>query len=170
MKRRSLLATLGLVLVVGGVVLYACYRGDPRQREIHRIQKRLAGLAEALCFSAQDSALRRLTYAQSVAAFFADRTILDVSVGERVLQETMSRREIEQMAARRLAMRGMTVEFVDIAVTLGSNPTHATAHLTATIRISGEQEYSVQEFRFSLVKPEAVWLIEGVTTVKTMEQ
>jgi hypothetical protein len=158
------------VLVIAGGAVVWWYQRDPRQRETHRIQERLSSLAEAISFSPQDATLKRLSYPQTISGFFADPTTLDVAIGDRNIQETLTRAQLEEMAARRLGARGLSIQFLDIAVSLDSAITQATAHLTAKVQFAGDAEYSIQEFRFGLGKTNSNWVVHSVETLRTMEQ
>lgn len=170
MKRfkRTLLGAVTLLLLGSGLGLW--YFDDPHQRTRRLIRKRLLQLAEATSFKENDPPFARLAYAPRVTDFFGEAVELDITLGPRSAQETISRPNLRDgLTALRHTNRGLNVEFMDIVVNLASPPTHATAHLTSKIYFLGDPDYFVQEFRVDLEKPADDWLIRGVATVKTME-
>ena len=167
---RRLLVTLGLVIVVAIGFAFRAW-SDPKSREVRRIEKRLLGLASGLSFTEKGSPFQRLAYGDRVADFFADTTELDIAVGSREIQVTLSRGELRDRAlATRATAKGLSVQFMDVVVTLNERMDEATAHLTSKIYFTGEPDYWVQEFRLQLgkVHPEG-WRIRKITTIKTME-
>ena len=64
-------------------------------------------------------------------------------------------------------MHGLTVEFLDINVTVGPDQKSAVANLTAKAKVPGE-DFMVQELKFTLKKIQGAWLILRVETVKTL--
>jgi len=169
MMRRFLL-TLGLAIVVAvGFAVRAW--SDPKSREVRRIEKRLLGLASGISFTEQGSPFQRLAYGDRVADHFAESTELDITVGSREIQVTLSRGELRDRAlATRATAKGLSVQFMDVVVSLNEAMNEATAHLTSKIFFKGEPDYWVQEFRFELAKvhPEG-WKIRKIITIKTME-
>lgn len=169
MTRRILLVVGLLVVVVAGFGFRAW--SDPRSREVRRIEKRILGLAEVVSFGEPGSAFQRLAYGDRVADYFAESTELDITVGSREVQTTLTRGELRDRAlAIRATAKGLSVQFMDAVVTMNDAMDEATVHLTSKIYFTGEPDYWVQEFRFNLVRkhPEA-WRIRTIVTVKTME-
>lgn len=163
---------MGLALVAGVGAMGWRWWGDPQAREIRRVQHRVLELAEAVSFREQDSPFFRVGYAEKVAEYFANATELDVSLGARQARGAMTRSELKEGAAgMRATARGLSVQFMDVVVTLGEGMKDATAHLTSKIYFKGEPDYWVQEFRLTLAKEsDHVWRVRRISTVRTMIQ
>ncbi len=67
-------------------------------------------------------------------------------------------------------VNGVKIEFVDIVVKLDPDKQSATVDLTGKATMSGEHDFSVQEFKFLLKKVGRDWLIYRVETVKTLSR
>ena len=65
-------------------------------------------------------------------------------------------------------MSGLSVEFLDINVTVEPDRKSAAADLTLKARVAGEKDLIVQELKFTLRKIDGTWLIIRVETVKTL--
>lgn len=168
MTRRVLIILVG-ALLVGGLAIW-WVRRDPYAREVHRIQKRLAALAEAASFSPDEGLLNKVRYASRLSSFLSTNTHFSIAVGGETLEATLSRTEFEEVASRRMVAKGLNVEFLDVVAKPSEDLQEATAHLTARIRLSGDKEYIVQEFRIELRREEGEWLVAGLETVRTLEQ
>lgn len=169
MKRRVFAwMAVGVVVVV---VLGGRVWGDPRQREARRVEKRILALAEAVSFTDKDSPLLKLGYADKVGGFFAPTTDLDIILGNREAHATLSKAELtERAGAMRVAARGLSVQFLDAAVTLNEAMDQATVHLTSKIYFTGDADYWVQEFRLQLEKhAQQGWQVSRIATIRTME-
>lgn len=145
--------------------------GDPRVREMRRVEKRVLALAEAVSFTGKDSTFQRLAYPEKLGGFFAASTELDITLGAREAHATLLNDELKERAAvMRATAKGLSVQFLDVAVTLNDDLNEATAHLTSKIYFTGEPDYWVQEFRLQLSKQtELGWQIRRIATVRTME-
>ena len=169
MSRRRRVA-LGLIALLAAVVIAFFLNPDPRLRASRLVRSRLLGLASALSFKENDPSLVRLTYPARLAAFFAERTEADITLGARSAHQSVTRSEIESAAAGlRASNRGLSVQFFDIVVTPDLERGRAEAHLTARVFFLGDQDYLVQEFRLGLVKAEGTWRVHRMATVPTME-
>jgi hypothetical protein len=167
-KRRVIVWGVLVALALGG---FLWLQIDPTGREIRRIQRRLTQLAETASFHEGDPPLKKFGYPGSISKYFTDPTELDVSAGERNVNGTLTRSQLEEgAAALRATAPGLKIEFLDIAVELETPPTRATAHLTAKIHFLREPDYAIQEFRLTLAKVETDWLVERIETVRTMER
>lgn|GEM_PF-3132872 len=169
MKRRFFLLAGGAVVLAAGWGVLAW--GDPRNREMRRVEKRLLALAEAVSFSEKDSMFLRLGYPEKVRGFFGPTTELDITVGSREAHATLVNSELkERVGLMRATAKGLSVQFLDVAVTMNEALNEATAHLTSKIYFTGEPDYLVQEFRVQLGKQaEQGWRVSRIGTVRTME-
>lgn len=177
MNRRNFITLLAAAATTGTGLAW-WLRSDPRDREIRRIRTRLHNLATDLSFTEKDPPFARLGYADRITRYFHDRVDLDLAIGQYAASESLPRSRLpEGLVGLRLNNRGLSVEFIDIAVDLPDDALdpaaelpHASAHLTSKIYFTGERDYWVQEFRINLVRHQGTWLVRGVSTVRTMER
>jgi hypothetical protein len=168
-RRFLTLALVGAALALAGLLAAGAF-GDAQSREIRRVRQRLLKLAEAASFQEKDPPFAKLRYADRVTGYFATETEFDLQMGQRSPQGTFTRSQLhEGAAALRASGKGLSVEFIDIAVQLTPTPTQATAHLTSKIYFVGDPDYFVQEFRVGLEKSTNSWLVRRLETVRTME-
>lgn len=169
MKRRLLIWTGIVAVLAAGWGVRAL--GDPRTRELRRVEKRVLALAEAVSFTEKDSPFSRLGYPDKVIGYFGPTTELEITLGSREAHATLTNAELKERAgAMRVTARGLSVQFLDVAVTLNDAMDQATAHLTSKIYFTGEPDYWVQEFRLQLGKEaEHGWRVSRIETVRTME-
>jgi hypothetical protein len=132
------------------------------------IRKRLAELARTASFSSNEGPLAKLANVQKLPPFFANDVEITVDAPGRSQQTYHGRDELLQAAmGARTALSGLTVEFLDVIVSLAPDKEFATANLTAKARVPGE-DFTVQELKFTLKKIGGVWLIFRIETVKTL--
>ncbi|MBL9137024.1 MAG: hypothetical protein JNK85_14225 [Verrucomicrobiales bacterium] len=170
-RRRTIVG--GLVAAAGLVGAVAWTWASPEEREIRAIQKRLKSFARDVSFAGGGSPIQRLSYPSQVVDYFADPVQFQLAIGPWNSRGTViqTRAELQEgTTAYRASSKGLKVEFLDIAVTLEPSLTRATAHLTSTVHFVGDADYWVQEFRLTLIKESAVWRIQALATVRTMEQ
>lgn len=170
MTRRNALLAAAAALAIAGTV-GALLAADPHARESRRVHRRVAQLAQELTFPEGEPALRKLSYAERVSAFFAEAVDLSLSLGPRSREGTMTHAELEEgCRGMRATLRGLEVSFFDIQPTVDPDLRKATVHLTAKIYFKGDPDYFVQEFRLHLQRPEQVWRISKIETVRTMRR
>lgn len=169
MSRRLLIVLLIVFAIAGGAFLWL--RVDPRAQEIRRLEAHLGKLAGEVSFTESDPPFRRLGYPNRLSGFFANPTELDIAVGPRSAQGSLSRSQLEEGATTlRATARGLDVRFLDPSVELDDSMENATVHLTSRIFFTGDPDYLVQEFQFVLKKnPDGEWRIHRIATVRTME-
>jgi hypothetical protein len=80
------------------------------------------------------------------------------------------RDELQQAALAASRYDGITIEFLDVNVTLGPYTPTAIANLTARATVEGQHDFFVQEFNFMLKKVGGQWLIYRIESVKTLSQ
>jgi hypothetical protein len=157
-------AILLIVLVAAGYLCWHFLKDSPEEI----IRKRLRNVAQTASFAAEESPLMRLANAQRLSTFCT----LDVEVTvdtPRGDQRTMTGRdEILQAAGGvRSALKGLSIEFLDMEVVLGADKTSAVVNLTARASIPNDRDDYIQELRLTLRKTDGEWLISKVETVKT---
>lgn len=158
-----LLAALALVAL--GLWLWSVLFPSPEKI----IRKRIAALAAAASFPANEGPLVIASGAAKLAAYFSlDAQITFDAPGHG--QQTFSGRDEIQQAAllARKAVGSLKVEFLDLSVMLSPDKQNATVDLTAKGQVRGEASFYIQEMKFTLKKIEGKWLIVRIETVKTL--
>jgi len=157
-----LLALAGL-----GVWLWVTLFPNP----VRVIRKHLSELARAASFSGKEGLLAKAFNSEQFGSFFDNDVEVVVDVPGHSQQTFNGRAELVQAAlAVRSGLGSLTVEFLDINVTLSPDKQSAEVDLTGKARIAGEREFFVQELKFTLKKIGREWLIKKVETVKTLSK
>jgi hypothetical protein len=158
-----------LLLVAGSFAL-----GFWGWRFLHRspervIRRELAELARTACIPANEGNLPRLANAQKLASFFTTDVEIDFDLRGRFSQTISGRSELQEKAlAARAALSGLTVEFLDINVTVAPDGQSATADLTAKASLPGDTVPQVEEVKVDFKKVDGDWLIQHAENVKTL--
>ena len=135
----------------------------------HVIRKQLAELARTACVPANESNLAKLANAQKLASFFTPDVEITFDLPGRFSQTISGRAELQEKAlGARAALSGLTVEFLDVNVTVAPDGQSATADLTAKANLPGDSVPQVEEVKVSLKKVEGDWLIQHAENVKTL--
>lgn len=138
--------------------------------EAKRIQKRLHYVAGLITHAGKDGTLARMGRLDALrGCLTADVEVALEAPG--LGSHTLHGRDevLAQASAVVLAGVGVNVQFDDIVVKL-TDRHDATADLTATVTVTGERDFGLQELRFTLRKVEAKWVISRVQSLKTFEQ
>jgi hypothetical protein len=152
-------------LVAVGVWLWTVLFPSPEKV----IRQRLATVAKRASFTADESALARLADAESLAGYFSTNVEIDLDVPGRFQLTITGRDEVTQHAAAADSMvSSLSVEFLDVTVTLGPDKQSAVADFTVEARVGGEPDLIVQEMKFTLRKIDGQWLITRVETIRTL--
>ena len=157
-------AILVLLLVVG-FLGWRHFFPDPQMV----IRKRLRDLAEAASFTPKESPLAKLSNTRRMMGFCTPDVEISVDSPNRGRQTMAGREELFQAAmTARNFLSNLSVEFIDINITLGSDRKSAIAELTAKGRIPGDNDMFVQELKFTMKKLDGDWLVRKIDTVKTL--
>jgi len=133
------------------------------------IRKQLAGLAADISFSQSQSDLVKIAHAQSVAGFFADNVVMNITIPGHDMQTTMGHDEITQaVLTSRQAATGIDLKFPDVNITVAPDKNSATADVTVDATVSGERNAVLQEMKFTFEKTDGKWLIDQVETVQVI--
>jgi hypothetical protein len=134
------------------------------------IRKRLGELAKAASFSSDQGLVAMAWNASSLAEFFTPD--VEVTVDVPGSQHTFSGRDelLQAYVSVRKTVRGLTIEFPDIKVTVAPDKSSAVVYLTARARIPGEKDFFLQELRLRLTRVKRDWLIQRIETVKTLSR
>ena len=153
------------VLLVLAVWLYTVFFPSPERA----IRARLTQLAKSASFGRNESPVAAMANSQKVAEFFVDDVEIRVDLPGRAAATLSGRDDVrEKTMALRSIGAGLTVEFLDINVTVSPDRNSAEANLTLKGRVAGEKDLIVQELKMLLNKIEGDWKIKRVETVKTL--
>jgi len=161
------LGRAAIILVVIGAGVWAWTYFFPRPEKA--IRKRMLALAQAASFGSGESIVSKGLAINELVEMFTDDVEISVDV-QGLERATLSSKEDLRAQATivRNGLRGLSVEFLDITVTLTPNKQSAVVNLTAKIRIPSQKEFFPQELKFSLKKVDGKWLIRRVETVRTL--
>jgi hypothetical protein len=160
-----MLALLAALAVVGWRWLF------PSPEQV--IRKQLKSLAAAASFSANEAPLSKLANSRHLASFFSTDVEADVDLPGHSRIKFNGREELLQaalLARSGVGAGGVTIEFLDILVTLGADRSSAEAELTAEGRVGGEPDLVVQELKLQFKNIQGDWLITRVETLKTLSR
>jgi hypothetical protein len=134
------------------------------------IRRRLTSLAESLSVPEHPTTTGNLAAGERLRDFLAAEVEVDVEVpGEG--RHTFSGRQdvIGAALAARGSLGGVSVQFIDVLVTLGANRETATVDLTVRATPPPPREFFAQEVRLSLRKEGRPWRILKAETVQTLK-
>lgn len=132
------------------------------------IRKQLGELAKAASFSSKEGLVAKAWNASKLGEFFTPDVQVTVTVYG--TQHTLSARDevLQAAVSARSALRGLSIEFPDIKVTVAPDGASAVVFLTAKGKVPGERDFYLQELRMRLIKVKRDWLINQVETTKTL--
>ena len=135
------------------------------------IRSRLADVAATLSSPARDTDVGHLARIARLRGYLAE----DIHIRAGTAQEMASRDAVLALAARWiLPPGGLTVEFVDVQVTLEPGGAGARVYLTAKLSgrdpRTGEPTVDAREANVNLAKRRGDWVITSVETVETLQR
>lgn len=133
------------------------------------IRKELADLARTACVPPNEGNLPKLANAQKLASYFTTDAEITVEVPGHFAQTISGRADVQEKAlGARAMLGGLTVQFLDVSVSVAPDGQAATAHLTAKANLPGESVPQVEELKVGFKKVEGDWLIQRAENVKTL--
>ena len=160
-------------LVALGIILAAvtgCGDGDERA-----IRKQMSAVAEALTVPANDGELGRVARIAAVRNVLAPDIRVSTSVtarpGAQVPPELIGRDAVLALAGRWVPPPGgVTVEFVDVQVTVDNGRVNAHVYCTARVSSGPEEQPIVdaRELTVGFSKIDGTWLITSVRPEETL--
>ena len=167
MKGRFSQIILVAILVGLGVLLWRTLFPNPSRV----IRNRLVELARAASFSLKEGLVAKAFNTEQFAGYFDNNVEVVVDVPSGAPQSFNGRAELMQaVMAVRSAIGSLSIEFLDINVTLSPDKESAEVDLTGKAKVPGERDFFVQELKFTLKKIGREWLINKVETVKTLSK
>jgi hypothetical protein len=165
MKKWLVRSIPALVIVIVGVWLWLILFPSPE----HVIRKKLDELAQSASFSPNEGSLAKAINSERLTGFFSPDVELTMDVPGHSQQTLHGRDELLQAAMAARGMAGsLSVEFVDINVTIAPDRSSAIVTLTAKGRAGSEKDLLVQELKLTMKRVKRDWLIYQVETVKTL--
>jgi hypothetical protein len=157
-RRLVLLAAL----IAAGVWLWTALFPGP-EKIIH---KRLVQIAAGVSFHSGENPLVIAARSENLASRFSTNVEISVNVPEFGRQGFVGRTEITQAAAgARARWSGLQVEFPDVSVMVAPDKQSAVADVAVKVQAAGEQNFNVQEVKFTFQKIDGDWLVTRVETV-----
>jgi hypothetical protein len=165
MKQWFVRILLLAILIAVGIWLWQIFFPNP----VHQIRKRLAEVAQAASFSGKEAPAAQAYNSQHLTTFCTDDVEVVVELPGRSRYTVHGRDELftGAMAARGFA-NGLSVEFLDINITVAPDHESAVADLTAKGKVPGEREILAQELKMTLKKIGRKWFIQKIETVKSL--
>ncbi len=134
------------------------------------IRNQLLEVARLASFSSRKSALAKVAAVKNLMDACTDDIEISVDIQGYQRQKFSGKEELQQTAAIvRAHLTSLSVEFLDITVTLAPNNQAAIVNLTAKIRVPGDKEFFPQELKFDMKKVDGKWLIRKIETVRTLQ-
>lgn len=156
-----------LLAVLGGVAWFLWTKFFPSPDRV--IRKRVGELARVASFGPGEGELAKMANAAEVAGFFTKDVEILVDVPGYQRQSFTGREHLFQAAtAVRMRLQGLSVEFLDVNVTVGPDRKSARLNLTGKANIPGEKDFMVQELEFHMVRDGRDWFIRRVATMRTL--
>jgi hypothetical protein len=162
---------LRILALIGAaaLVLWARQALFPSPERI--IRKDLIKLASAGSFSEGQGNFAKLSKIDTLNSLLAENAAIRVDApGMRDLGLEGRDQIVQVVAAAQRQLSWVKAEFLDISVKLNEDGVTATADFVARARTSQGGEEFVQEFKATFRKVEGKWLIESVTSVKTLSR
>jgi ketosteroid isomerase-like protein len=153
-----------IVLAAIGFWLWTIFVPSPEKI----VRQRLAELARTATFTDKETPLARAARAQNIVNFFSPDAQLvfdSPAYGRRALS---GRDEITEATAALGSIRSLSVEFLDMNVSLETDSETADVDLTVKVRAADSKDFDVQEMHFVLKNFDGTWLITRAETVKTL--
>ena len=133
------------------------------------IRRRLDALARAATIAPNETPLARLYRAQKLGEFFTPGVEVAVEMRGYAPHNLSGRDELVQAAAAaRSAVGSLTVELMDVHVTLAADKQSALVNLTAKVNLLGESAPQPQELKVNFKKVGSQWLIDRAETVRPL--
>lgn len=162
--QKSFRALIAAVLIGLGILGWRMLFPSPERI----IRGRLVSLAATASFNQGQGMVLRAYKATKLIDFFTADAVVSVDSRGYEARTLTGRTELQQAATALTQYDGISVEFLDINVSLGPDEQTAIANLTARATVEGQRDYFVQEFNFALKKVDGQWLIYRVESVKTL--
>ncbi|MCX8091532.1 MAG: hypothetical protein N3I86_11510 [Verrucomicrobiae bacterium] len=135
------------------------------------IRKRLAALAADVSFHGKEGPMVRAAKIARLLGLFSLDAEITFDAPGRGVQSLRGREDIRQAAlSAQSALSSVTVDFLDVNVTLAPDKQSAVVDLTARGRVGSERGAFVQEMKFTFPKIDGKWLIVRVETVRTLSR
>jgi hypothetical protein len=159
-------------VVIGIILMAALGCGDSDERAI---RNQLSTIAEALTVPANDGELGRVARIAAVRNVLAPDITVSTGVparpGAQIQPELVGRDAVLALAARWVPPPGgVTVEFVDVQVTLDDSRVNAQVYCTARVSSGPEDRPLVdaRELTVGFTKIDGTWLIASVRPEETL--
>jgi hypothetical protein len=163
---RLLLVLVLLVLGAGGYFLYR-QLFPPHEQRIRQTLRHAAG---TVSFRPETGNLARLAAINRLTTFFTPDVEILVDMPGAASRRLVGRDEVRQVAAgTRSAVQSLEVRLRDIAVELESGKELARVHVVVDVRVDGDGDPWIAEFKLVMVSTEGDWLIHRIEPVRGLQ-
>ena len=157
------------IAVLALLALLAYQRFFPSEEK--KIRNLLKNVTDAVSFDANEGRLSKIAALTKLGGYFSPDVVLVVHAPGGRLQEIQGRDEfLEHAKAVRFTLTSVTVEFLDITISVDPSKEMATTELTAKATIPTEKDFFVQELKLGLKKLDGQWRISSVETVRVFRR
>ena len=158
---------LGGLAVVAGLGCWFWTLAFPAPEKV--VLRKISGLASTATFSASDSNFTRAAKVANLIGFFAVDAQISFDAPGQGPRSLSGRDEIRDASrAGFTGLTALTVQFLDVNVSLGADRQTADVSCTARVNAGNSKDYGLQEMHFQLKKIAGDWLITRAETVKTL--
>lgn len=167
-ERQTRFYVVSLVAIVA--IAWGAYLWWPSEERA--VRNRLRRLAETLSIPAQPSDVGRVTRLAQLRHYFADN--VELRSGESEPRTIPLDTVLAAIASWTPPPGGLTIEFVDVQVTVQPDAASAKIYLTAKISAhdarTGEPNVDAREAHLGMVKRNGEWIVASVETADTLER
>jgi hypothetical protein len=152
-------------LAAAGFLLYR-YLFPPHEQ---RIRKTLNDAAATVSFRADTGNLARLAAINRLTAYFTPDVEILVEMPGSNSRRLVGRDEVREAAlGTRAAVRSLEIRLRDIGVELDEDRLSARAHVVVDVRIDGDSDPGISEFKLTMTQLEGDWRIRRIEPVRTL--
>nr|UXE45812.1 hypothetical protein Hi04_10k_c5218_00025 [uncultured bacterium] len=135
------------------------------------IRKKLIELAQLASFNSNEAPLAKAINSQKMVSLCTPDVEISIDTAGRAPQTIRGQNDLGRAAlAARSAISGLSIEFLDVNISVDPDKRSATVDLTAKGRIAGDSDLLVQELKIIFKKIGGSWLITRVETIKALSQ
>jgi hypothetical protein len=154
------------IAIAGLLWVFGFFTPDPKII----ITRQLRKLTELASFTSSEPSFQRFGKVKQMGKLFSEDVIIVADYAELENHTLKGRDELMQaMMAAKPFGSGLSVEFIDINIELGSEKKSALVDVTLKGRFGGDTELIAQELSITFKRIKGEWLITRAETVHTLK-
>lgn len=158
-----------VLLFLAVLCLFFLYRHFFPNEE-KRVRRRIDALAEAVSIPENPTTTATIAAGDRLRGFLTSDIEVEVDMPDGGRRTFSGRPDIIRAAmAAHASAQGFRVRFFDVNITLGPDAESAIAELTAQVVQKGEEDFTVQELKFTWRKEDNEWRLAKAETVRTLK-